>query len=456
MAKKKQENQLNNNLTTTLTQESDNLSSTLVQLKDSSEEKVKTIEDRLLELKKAFKGKSISDFKVVIYYNDRFLETVPAVDVDFENIEEWLKNRYGGGSFSVEVRKNGTIFIHRNYMRFNILGESKIQPSQTQTITSPSDPVYSLLGDTLSKVVNKIEQLEYKMSGQNENSYMISFMQLMMEQNKANQQMMLELLKLNQQPQREKSFIEKLFEGLTIDKLMLLGSTALPAVKEFFINLSGGSILTKLAPVLEKNPNLLEKVIAKELGINEGNIIETVLSDPQLLTKTLEVVNNILQKPQVIVKNPSPQLPPPTQQTQPIKEEAKKVQMVEIPSEQIEEELQEQQKQQGEDEMFMKIIESQINSIMQKLMIIKQGIENGDFENIAFAVDYVFSPAEIDMFIGYMEQFNINSADDLINTLNQFGINLNQEIEGIGKDLVNDMIKYLNSEEDIEEEEDEK
>ena len=50
-----------------------------------------------------------------------------------------------------------------------------------------------------------------------------------------------------------------------------------------------------------------------------------------------------------------------------------------------------------------------------------------------------------------MEQFNINTADDLINTLNKFGIDLNQEINEIGKDLLNDMIKYLNSEEDTPE-----
>ncbi|MDQ7055006.1 MAG: hypothetical protein Q9M89_00215 [Persephonella sp.] len=141
----------------------------------------------------------------------------------------------------------------------------------------------------------------------------------MMEQNKANQQMMLELLKLNQ-PQREKSFIEKLFEQLTIDKLMILGSSVLPAVKQFFSNISGGSVLEKLAPVLEKNPNLLEKVIAKELGISEGNIIETVLSDPELLKKTLDVVNSIVARPQMItpavVKNPqnTKQLPPVNEQ----------------------------------------------------------------------------------------------------------------------------------------------
>ncbi len=51
------------------------------------------------------------------------------------------------------------------------------------------------------------------------------------------------------------------------------------------------------------------------------------------------------------------------------------------------------------------------------------------------------------MFIGYMEQFNINTADDLINALNQFGINLENEIEQIGKELLNDVIQYLNGEE---------
>ncbi len=54
-----------------------------------------------------------------------------------------------------------------------------------------------------------------------------------------------------------------------------------------------------------------------------------------------------------------------------------------------------------------------------------------------------------------MEQFNINTADDLIKTLNQFGINLNEQIEEIGKDLLDNVIKYLNSEEDIPEDENE-
>ena len=54
-----------------------------------------------------------------------------------------------------------------------------------------------------------------------------------------------------------------------------------------------------------------------------------------------------------------------------------------------------------------------------------------------------------------MEQFNINTADDLIKTLNRFGIDLNEQIEEIGKDLLDDVIKYLNSEEDIPEGENE-
>ena len=100
------------------------------------------------------------------------------------------------------------------------------------------------------------------------------------------------------------------------------------------------------------------------------------------------------------------------------------------------------------------MITNQINNVLQKLMMIKEGLKNGEFENIPVAVDYVFSQAEIDMFLGYMEQLNINTADNLIKTLNKFGINLNQEINEIGKDLLNDVIKYLNSEEEEVEEED--
>ncbi len=58
------------------------------------------------------------------------------------------------------------------------------------------------------------------------------------------------------------------------------------------------------------------------------------------------------------------------------------------------------------------------------------------------------------MFTAYMEQFGINSADDLINVLNQFGIDLSSEIEQVGKDILNDVIRYLNTEE-TEEEKDE-
>ncbi len=58
------------------------------------------------------------------------------------------------------------------------------------------------------------------------------------------------------------------------------------------------------------------------------------------------------------------------------------------------------------------------------------------------------------MFTAYMEQFRINNADDLINVLNQFGIDLSSEIEQVGKDILNDVIRYLNTEE-TEEEKDE-
>ncbi len=51
------------------------------------------------------------------------------------------------------------------------------------------------------------------------------------------------------------------------------------------------------------------------------------------------------------------------------------------------------------------------------------------------------------MFTAYMEQFGINNADDLINILNQFGIDLSSEIEQVGKNLLNHVIRYLNAEE---------
>ena len=84
----------------------------------------------------------------------------------------------------------------------------------------------------------------------------------------------------------------------------------------------------------------------------------------------------------------------------------------------------------------------------------KEGISAMEFENITAVVNYIFSPAEMDMFTAYMKQSGINSADDLINVLNQFGINLSSEIEQVGKDIINDVIRYLNTEE-VEEGKDE-
>ena len=40
--------------------------------------------------------------------------------------------------------------------------------------------------------------------------------------------------------------------------------------------------------------------------------------------------------------------------------------------------------------------------------------------------------------------------DDLMNVLNQFGIDLSSEIEQVGKDIINDVIRYLNTEEQEE------
>ncbi len=106
--------------------------------------------------------------------------------------------------------------------------------------------------------------------------------------------------------------------------------------------------------------------------------------------------------------------------------------------------------------MIKAILKTQIQNVFQKLLAVKEGISTGEFENIAFAVDYIFSPAEIDMFTTYIEQFGIKSADDLINVLNQFGIDLSSEIEQVGKDIINEVIKYLNSEEKEEVEDDSK
>ncbi len=169
--------------------------------------------------------------------------------------------------------------------------------------------------------------------------------------------------------------------------------------------------------------------------------MDTILSNPELLGKTLEVVNGVLSGKQQLALNPPPptQTLPPNLSVEPSNEGSTLFKNGET---------KEVQKNVSEEEdMFKSIIKNQINNVLQKLAIIKEGIKNKEFENIAVAVDYVFAPAEIDMFIGYMEQFNINTADDLISTLNQFGINLENEINQIGKELLNDVIQYLNGEE---------
>jgi len=188
----------------------------------------------------------------------------------------WIKERYGGGKYIVTLQgKDGRI---RKRFSFAIEGAPKLPPSE---IVQPEE-------GTLGLVRELIEEIKERRS-----SDQTDIFKLMMEMQK--QQFELLLNVVNGKEQKRKSFLEQAIEKLISNPqvLLALGGGVWKVIQKALANKNE---LLELLRVAKDDPEIKQlavEVIGAKYGAG-GGILDRVLSNPEILNKTLEIVNKAL------------------------------------------------------------------------------------------------------------------------------------------------------------------
>jgi hypothetical protein len=194
------------------------------------------------------------------------------------DIIDWVKKTYGGGHYQITLYGKNGRSVKR--LSFNIAGPPK-EPTE-ESSTKKED-------GTIELIKELIEKLEEKKGSSTDT---VAIFQMMMEMQKQQFQLLLETMKGSK---KESSLIDKFIDRVLANPAVLMGA--------------GSGLLKLLKNVLGKKDELIELVKLakddpeiKEMAVSVlgakygagGGIIDRILGNPELLNKTLEIVNKAL------------------------------------------------------------------------------------------------------------------------------------------------------------------
>ncbi|WP_456484782.1 hypothetical protein [Desulfurobacterium sp.] len=192
------------------------------------------------------------------------------------DIIEWIKETYGGGRYQVVLY--GTDGKVKKRLSFSVAGEPK-EPGEKRESTN----------GTIDLLRELIEKLEEKKSG---GADTVTLFQMMMQMQQQQFQLLLQTLK----PERkESSLLEKFIDKVLANPAVLMSAGA-GAWKLLQKALSNRNELLELIKVAKADPELKElaiQAVGAKYGAGVG-IIDRILSNPELLNRTLEIVNKAL------------------------------------------------------------------------------------------------------------------------------------------------------------------
>jgi len=224
------------------------------------------------EVFKALRGE-IS--RITIMRDGKVLDRALPEEVD-DDVVFWVKEKYGGGKYQLILF--GTDGKVKKRLSFSIAGEPK-EPGGS----SPSKEE-----GTLQLIKELIEKLEEKKGSSNDTV----IFQMMMEMQKQQFQLLLETMK---ESKKESSFLDRFIDKVLSNPAVLMSAGG--AVWKLLQKaISSKNELLELIKVAKEDPELKELAIqavgAKYGGT--GGILDRILGNPELLNKTLEIVNKAL------------------------------------------------------------------------------------------------------------------------------------------------------------------
>ncbi|WP_456465522.1 hypothetical protein [Desulfurobacterium sp.] len=192
------------------------------------------------------------------------------------DIIEWIKETYGGGRYQVVLY--GTDGKVKKRLSFSVAGEPK-EPGEKRESTN----------GTIDLLRELIEKLEEKKSG---GADTVTLFQMMMQMQQQQFQLLLQTLKGEK---RESSFIDKFVDKVLSNPAVLMsaGGAVWKLARKA---LSNKNELLELIRVAKDDPELKEmavSILGSKYGASAG-ILDKIVSNPELLSKTLEIVNKAL------------------------------------------------------------------------------------------------------------------------------------------------------------------
>lgn len=214
-----------------------------------TEESLNELEDNILEQVRLEYGNE-QDIRVKLYRKGAYNKKSFITEYDYLPTEVDIKNAFGGGDYTLfiyqdkQLLKAPTIYIE---------GRPKaLEEIEMQQTTEPIDD------DDDLKMLKRLQLYKEVLNGGNNGSEMKSIVDLIIQSNKQQTDMLVEMIKSNAKPKEDNSFIQKILETLLTTSLNKTDSLSeverLAKIKDILTGGSsdgeGGGMMSQIAQFL--------------------------------------------------------------------------------------------------------------------------------------------------------------------------------------------------------------
>ncbi len=217
---------------------------------------------------------------IKITRDGKYLTSVLPEELKGWDIQEWLKERFGGGKYTVQMQKKDGKFGKS----FTFLIEGRPKEPEEELRGSPE------IVFLMQEIKELREEIRRKETGGGD------FFKYLLEMEKMNRKESFEMfMKMMELQNKKGSFVEELIKGILKNPsvLMALGSGALKLIKEI---MNKKDDLVELVKVAKDDPELkgvIGELLGAKFGINKG-LLDSILENPELINKVLDTVNKAL------------------------------------------------------------------------------------------------------------------------------------------------------------------
>jgi hypothetical protein len=240
---------------------------------------LQTLEETLKELRGEIR-------KIILLKNGKIIAKALPEEIG-EDIIEWIQN-FGEGNYQVVIYGDKGI---KKKMSFKIgTGEGTMNKEIMESIKQ--------LNEKLNKLEEKLNRKE------NDNNSPHWIIEKVIEMQKEQ----FELL-IRKNPKKESSFFETALQKLASkpELLLTIGSGAWKLIQKA---ISGNkNELIEIIKLAKDDPEIKEiatKIVSAKYGTEKGGILDQLISNPEIINKTLEIINRTLEKRNNILVKPPP------------------------------------------------------------------------------------------------------------------------------------------------------